>query len=77
MLRSARRSAAHAPVLPGPSFAATSRHTAGGASPGLLGIALTGSPAARPPEISSRSASDILSGDRLGSGFADRKEAPD
>jgi hypothetical protein len=62
---------------PGPPFAATSRHTVGGARPGFLGIALTGSPAARAREISSRSASDSLSGDRLGSGFADRKEALD
>ena len=69
--RTARRSAAHARYRPRPPFAATSRHTVDGARPSRRAISLTGSPAASPREISSRSASDSRNGDRRGSASAD------
>jgi hypothetical protein len=56
-------------------LAATSRHTVDGARPTARAIARTDRPAARPREISSRSASDSLSGDRCGSRLAGRYNA--
>jgi hypothetical protein len=73
--RTARRSAAHARYRSRPPFAATSRHTADGARPTVRAIARTGHPAARPREISSRSASDNRNGDRRGSRLAGRYNA--
>jgi hypothetical protein len=73
--RTARRPAAHARYRPGPPFAATSRHTVDGARPTPRAIARTDCPAARPREISSRSASDSLRTDRCGSRLAGRYSA--
>ncbi len=75
ILRTARRSAAHARYRSRPPFAATSRHTVDGERPIPRAIARTDRPAARSREISSRSASDSLSGDRCGSRFAGRYSA--
>jgi len=73
--RTARRSAAHARYRSRPPFAATSRHTVDAQRPIPRAIARTDRPAARPREISSRSASDSLSGDRRGSHLAGRYNA--
>jgi hypothetical protein len=75
ILRTARRSASHARYRSRPPFAATSRHTVDAQRPIPRAIARTDRPAARPREISSRSASDSLSGDRRGSRFAGRYNA--
>jgi len=56
-------------------LAATSRHTVDGARPSPLAIPRNDLPAARPLEISSRSASDNRSGERFGSRPADRCNA--
>jgi hypothetical protein len=56
-------------------LAATSRHTVEGARPSPLAIPRKDLPTASPREISSRSASDNLSGERLGSCLAGRCNA--
>jgi hypothetical protein len=56
-------------------LAFTSREIVDGTRPNRRPIDRSESPAAKPREISSRSASDNLSGDRVGAGFGSRRSA--